>query len=101
MSSAGMYTLVSKHRLAYNGNPHKLLKSMVSHKGQELTKEQARLPSNLKMSNIVQGIGFKGLVHRKLLDSGMNTVMLREGVFINDQELREVLETCQDSFDVQ
>ncbi|HEU4966535.1 MAG TPA: hypothetical protein VFT53_03560 [Candidatus Saccharimonadales bacterium] len=98
---AGAYTLVSKHRLAYNGNPHKLLKSMVSHKGQELTREQAGLPANLKISNVVQGIGFKGLIHRKLLDSGINTVMLKEGVLINDHELRQILEGCQDSFDLQ
>lgn len=98
---AGMHTLVSKHRLAYNGNPHRLLKSMVSHKGQELTKGQVGLPANLKMSNVVQGIGFKGLIHRKLLDSGINTVTLKEAVLINDHELREILESCQDNFDMQ
>lgn len=98
---AGAHKLVSKHRLAYNGNPHKLLRSMIGHKGHELTREEAGIPANLKISDVVQGIGFKGLLHRKLLDSGTNTVTLKEGVLIDDHELRDILESCQDNFDAQ
>ncbi len=94
------YKLISKRRCIYKSNPHKLPQCMVANKGHEVARDRAGLPGNLKISNLVQELGFTGIVHSKLLAGcGAETVTLKEDALLNPTEADEIRKSCQDRFD--
>lgn len=92
---------IAKKGLRPGYPPSKVAKKLFATPDKTLKKEALGLGKTRRMSDIAQEIGFRGLVHEKLLVATIDSLRLRTSVMLTADEKEIIGHECQSLFDME
>lgn len=92
---------VAKKGLRKGFAPDKVAKKLFKSVEKTVSRESIGIGSKRRMSDIAQEIGFKGMVHKKLLVASVGTLRLHHEVNITTDEMHVIQDECQELFNME